>query len=118
MEENSENKVSQYEYNIETKPIASHQKIHNNESNKILLPLHEDTLEVILEALNEYQENTKYESYKEIIEAFLKALECIGDDNLAGRVTGYYTEGYVTNHKTKEKIKVNLEIKTLPLKMR
>lgn len=83
----------------------------NSDSNEYLFPLHKDMLSIIFESLQEYKTRTTLDDEKILIKEFFKSIECLGETNLMGKISGYYLISNYKNNRWSDSKELRLEIK-------
>ena len=82
-----------------------------SDSNEYLFPLHKDMLSIIFESLQEYKDRTTLDDERILIKEFFKSIECIGEANLMGKISGYYLISNYKNNRWSDSKELRLEIK-------
>ncbi|MHB9010895.1 MAG: hypothetical protein ACYC49_01525 [Ignavibacteriaceae bacterium] len=107
--------VDKFEYNFNTQKNSGNnlpEKINLN-SNEYLFPLKEGMMSLIFDALEQYKDRTSLDEEKILIQEFFASIEKLGNENLLGKISGYYLVTSYKNLKWRDSKQVRLEIKII-----
>lgn len=100
-----------FEYNFNNTSTGPLPEKIKPDRNEYLFPVDAELWSIIIEALEEYDNQTIEGEKKNKIDDFFKAIEKLDTENLLGKISGYYLTTDYKNHKWKETKKIRLEIK-------